>query len=69
MAELGGKVTKDLSIINAFSAEMTASSALDLARSEAVRWISLDAVMTSTACSQCVDTTNLLNTLYSIDKG
>jgi serine protease AprX len=42
-AHLGGKVTKDLSIIKAFAAEMTAGAALELAASPAVRWVSLDA--------------------------
>jgi serine protease AprX len=62
VAALGGKVTKSLGIINAFAAEMTAETALDLARSESILWVSLDARMTSSACGQCVDTTNLLNT-------
>ncbi len=58
---LGGKVTKNLHIINAFAAEMSAAAARQLAGSPAVRWVSLDAGMTSTACSQCIDTTNLTN--------
>src|ERR1051325_10660158 len=45
---LGGKVTRDLSIINAFAAELTAGSALELARSLDVRWVSLDAPLVST---------------------
>lgn len=40
---LGGEVTKDLHIINAFAAEMSASAALELARDPGVRWVSLDA--------------------------
>jgi serine protease AprX len=60
--DLGGEVTKDLHIINAFAANMTAKVAVDLARTESVRWVSMDAIMTSTACDQCVDTTNLVNT-------
>jgi serine protease AprX len=43
VAKLGGAVTQDLRIINAFAAEMTAQAALKLARNEAVRWVSLDA--------------------------
>lgn len=42
-AKLGGTVTQDLHIINAFAAEMTAEAALELARMESVRWVSLDA--------------------------
>ena len=40
---LGGAITRDLRIINAFAAEMTAEAALELAASPAVRWVSLDA--------------------------
>jgi len=40
---LGGVITKDLHIINAFAAEMRAGAALELAASQAVRWVSLDA--------------------------
>src|SRR5687767_13808667 len=60
--KLGGTVTKELNIINAFAAELTAEAALELARSESVRWVSLDAVMASAACTQCIDTTKLANT-------
>ena len=49
VARLGGKVTQDLQIINAFAAEMTADAALELARSESVRWVSLDAPTQSAA--------------------
>ncbi len=41
--QLGGKITRDLSIINAFTAKMLAKSALELAFSPLVRWVSLDA--------------------------
>ncbi|HJW91272.1 MAG TPA: S8 family serine peptidase [Anaerolineales bacterium] len=58
---LGGKVTKDLNIINAFAAEMTAATARELAGSEHVRWISPDAPVESSACTQCIDTTRLVN--------
>jgi len=40
---LGGKITRDLFIINAFSAEMSAGAAWQLAASPSVRWVSLDA--------------------------
>jgi serine protease AprX len=43
VAELGGQVVADLSIINAFAAEMTAEAALELAQTDNVRWVSLDA--------------------------
>ncbi|HEX9332636.1 MAG TPA: S8 family peptidase, partial [Anaerolineales bacterium] len=58
---LGGKVTQDLKIINAFSAEMTAGTVLELARSSDVRWVSLDAVVTSSSCTKCIDTSKLAN--------
>ena len=41
--QLGGKITKDLHIINAFAAEMRAGAAEMLASSPTVRWVSLDA--------------------------
>ena len=37
---LGGTVTQDLHIINAFAAEMTAKEAAELAKSNGVKWIS-----------------------------
>lgn len=51
VASLGGQVVRDLSIINAFSAEMTAEAAVKLARSESVRWVSLDAPVQQAAAS------------------
>ena len=61
---LGGMITKDLHIINAFVAHLPAQAALELARMPGVRWVSLDApvVKTSSAesCAQCIDTTHLL---------
>ena len=45
---LGAKVTKDLHIINAFAAVMKAKDAAQLAKTNGVRWVSLDALMAST---------------------
>ena len=59
--KLGGKVAGDLSIINSFYAEMTAEAATELSRTESVRWVSLDAKVTSSGCTQCIDTKNLAN--------
>ena len=42
VADLGGTVTMDLHIINAFAAQLTASASISLARMTGVRWISLD---------------------------
>ncbi len=58
---LGGKITQDLGIINAFAAEMQLGAVLEIARSTDVRWVSLDAAMVSTACGKCVDTSKLAN--------
>lgn len=67
VAKQGGKVTQSLSIINAFAAEMTAQAAIELSQMDAVRWVSLDAKVTSSACAQCVDTASLANSyIYSI---
>jgi serine protease AprX len=45
VAELGGRVTKDLGIINAFAAELPASAVPELAKADGVRRVSLDAPM------------------------
>jgi serine protease AprX len=49
VAHLGGQVTQDLHIINAFAAQLSADSAVKLAQSAAVRWVSLDGAVESTA--------------------
>jgi serine protease AprX len=59
VTSLGGIVTQDLHIINAFAAEMTAEAAVKLARTESVRWVSLDAPVTSSG--EPIDTTELAN--------
>jgi serine protease AprX len=50
---LGGEVTKDLSIINAFAAELPAKSVPVLASMASVKWVSPDAVMQETKCRDC----------------
>ena len=45
VSALGGTVTKDLHIINAFGAELRAKDVPQLARAEGVRWMSPDAAM------------------------
>ena len=42
VTRLGGEITKDLSIINAFAATMPTRSIKDLARADGVGWVSLD---------------------------
>ncbi|HVN16456.1 MAG TPA: S8 family peptidase [Anaerolineales bacterium] len=62
VTELGGRVTENLQIINAFAADMSAEAAIQLSRDNGVRWISLDASMqSSSTCSKCIDTSNLAN--------
>ena len=61
VAALGGQVTQNLHIINAFAAEMSAKAILQLAKTNGVRWVSIDAPMESSVCSQCVDTSKLAN--------
>ena len=46
---LGGTFTKDLHIINAFAAEMKAKDVPQLAKTDGVKWVSLDAAVRSTA--------------------
>ena len=61
VSALGGQVTQDLHIINAFAAEMSAKDAVQLSKAGSVRWVSLDSAMESSICPQCVETKNLAN--------
>ena len=62
VTQLGGTITMDLHIINAFAAQLTARGSLALARMAGVRWVSLDApAVKPSVCSACVDTANLKN--------
>ncbi|HEX8684293.1 MAG TPA: S8 family serine peptidase, partial [Ardenticatenaceae bacterium] len=76
VSDLGGHVHQNLSIINAFSAELPASAVRQLASAEEVRWVSLDAAMLETGkpvsggtttttpittCTQCVNLSKLKN--------
>jgi len=63
--KLGGAVAGDLNIINAFYAELTAEAAVEVSRAESVRWVSLDAKINTSGCSQCIDTKNLTNSYIS----
>jgi serine protease AprX len=60
-AHLGGSVTKDLQIINAFAAEMPARAALALANDDHVSWVSLDAKV-----QQSVDTPSFITWASSV---
>jgi serine protease AprX len=61
VARLGGTVTADLHIINAFGAKLPAKAITELSRADGVRWVSLDAPVAETVYAQSVDTTNLKN--------
>ncbi|MFL5734269.1 MAG: S8 family serine peptidase, partial [Chloroflexia bacterium] len=63
VAALGGMVTRDLRIINAFAARMPAKAVSRLAADNSVRWVSLDAPVAkaSEGCDLCVDTSHLTN--------
>ena len=59
--QLGGTVTADLHIINGFAAELPGQAVERLARANGVRWVSLDAPIVKTGCSECIDTNQLQN--------
>ena len=56
VAALGGTITKDLHIINAFVAELKAKEIPRLANADGVRWVSLDAPLQSAASEQVFTT-------------
>lgn len=60
IARLGGRITTDLYIINAVTAELPASSIYTLAQAAGVRWISLDAPTVQTGSPE-VSFANLTN--------
>ncbi|HLF24993.1 MAG TPA: S8 family peptidase [Anaerolineae bacterium] len=65
VVRLGGAVTLDLHIINAFAATLPAGAVPELSRSAGVRWVSLDAPLQSTACtSDCLTSVNNLRNAY-----
>jgi serine protease AprX len=61
VARLGGVVTRDLWIINAFAAEIPAAAVPELAKASGVAWVSLDAPMVDASCPECVETSNLMS--------
>ncbi|MBI5563906.1 MAG: S8 family peptidase, partial [Chloroflexi bacterium] len=65
ISALGGKVTWDLHIINAFAAELQAKHVIPLASADGVRWVSLDAPMVNTTCtSDCLTSASNLKNVY-----
>jgi serine protease AprX len=66
VSQLGGIITMDLHIINAFAALLPARASIALAQMQGVRWVSLDSpTIKPSACSACVDTTKLKNVYNS----
>ncbi|HEX5689045.1 MAG TPA: hypothetical protein VFX76_03540, partial [Roseiflexaceae bacterium] len=63
VVQLGGTVTKEIALINAFAADLPARAIAQLGTDPHVRWISLDApvVKTAAVCVACIDTTLLAN--------
>lgn len=59
LARLGGKQTKDLYLINAVAAQLPAAQLPMLAQEPGVRWISLDAPVVETGCTDCLPTHRL----------
>jgi serine protease AprX len=55
VARLGGTVTADLHIINAFGAILPAKAILKLSQADGVRWVSLDAPVVETALGASAD--------------
>src|SRR5438128_5198841 len=60
VARVGGRITKDLHIINAFAADMPGKAVQTVAQADGVRWVSLDSPVVKSVCSACINTSNLL---------
>jgi len=54
VSQLGGKITKDLAIINAFAAQVPAKMLPQIAQADSVRWVSLDAPVAKSASEDAV---------------
>jgi serine protease AprX len=59
VTRLGGRVTRSLSMIGAFAAELPGRAVPSLARNAGVRWVSLDAVVEQNDCGSCFDSEEL----------
>jgi len=59
--QMGGQVTADLHIIKGFAATLPTSKLSQLAQLPGVRWMSLDAPVVQSACSNCIPSNNLQN--------
>jgi serine protease AprX len=69
VSALGAKVTKDLDIINAFAAEMKAKDVAQLAKTDGVRWVSLDAPTQSSAIGDPTLRDEFASASYSNNNG
>ncbi|MFN8490571.1 MAG: S8 family peptidase [Caldilineaceae bacterium] len=54
VGQLGGKITKELSMINAFAAQIPAKMLPQIAQADNVRWVSLDAPVAKSASEDAV---------------
>jgi serine protease AprX len=68
VARLGGRVTTQLPLINAFAAALPAHAVPEVARASGVRWVTPDGPMVTSAliplgstCTACMDTSHLQN--------
>src|SRR5437762_1123745 len=56
VTRLGGTVTKDPHIINAFAADLPGKAVQTVAQADGVRWVSLDSPMVKSVCATCINT-------------
>src|SRR5438477_4057666 len=62
VTRLGGRITKDLHIINAFAADLPGKAVQTVAQADGVRWVSLDSPVVKSSCTGCISSSNLLTT-------
>ncbi|MCX6050672.1 MAG: S8 family peptidase [Chloroflexi bacterium] len=65
VAQVGGRIMRHLTLINALAVQLRASAVVDLGRTPGVRWISLDSVAQSSFCFWCIDTNRLASAYIS----
>jgi serine protease AprX len=61
ITQLGGKISQQLAIINALSAEIPAGAIKELGVNPGVRWISPNATVQNSGCTNCIDTSKLVS--------
>ncbi|HEX2914688.1 MAG TPA: S8 family peptidase [Chloroflexia bacterium] len=57
LSGMGGKITRDFSIIKGFAAELPASRITELSTLPGVKWVSLDSPVVKSVCADCAATT------------